>query len=110
MLLGMAVTAALLIWLTRSRLVAVGAIIATLLAPWSFHFTHVSWYPIQIDRFFVSYPTLIAWGVLTSCLITWAILDRKRFRPGDTCSACGYSRVGLTADVPCPECAATPAP
>lgn len=55
------------------------------------------------------YSAALPLWIPTIALGAWPAFRLARRRPGpDACPACGYSRAGLTANAPCPECGEAP--
>lgn len=104
-------TVALLVVMTRSRLVAIvsgaGLVLSTLLIG-----TEARWQPLAgvTPLWFTRLDPWLWHALMGGAAMTWAISARRRAIGPHQCRSCGYDRRGLAPGAPCPECAAPPSP
>lgn len=110
---GTVVVSALVVWIARSWIVAIGFILAV-----SAQFIEASW---TIKAMMGTFPepmilfTLFERGVYTvfslafdiftvGPLLLWAIRERRKSFPSHACQRCGYDLAGIATTSVCPEC------
>jgi len=117
-IIGTVVASALIVWITRSWIVAIGFLLAA-----SAQFVEATWslksmagtLPERMILF-----TLFEGGAYSvfslafdmfifGPLILWAVRERRKSFPPHACQSCGYSLVGIPFESPCPECGQKPA-
>ncbi len=110
--LGVALTAVVLVFLTRCKLVAVLwglAVVLTLFNAVWIHKTNdfppgdvVIFY--AFDMFEYTSFSLVFDLLTMGSLLVWAVLGRRKVLPEHMCESCGYDLAGLEDVTACPEC------
>ncbi len=105
------VSVALLVAMTRSRLVAAAAL-AGLLVSVLIIGTAMRWQPLAglTPLWFTRLDPWLWHALMGGAAMTWAISARRRAIGPHQCRSCGYDRRGLAPGAPCPECASPPSP
>lgn len=52
------------------------------------------------------WPLVLPWPLIGGVLLAWGVRAGRRVTVLERCGVCGYSRVGMPAETPCPECGA----
>lgn len=108
----------LLVWISRSWMVAIGYLLAL-----SAQFVSASWSistlmgtlpePLILFKLFGrgDYSVFsLAFDIFTiGPLLLWAILERRKPAPDRACPGCAYDLAGIPEGAPCPECGKKPA-
>lgn len=110
--LGVVLVGAVLLFVTRSKLVGLmwlGAVLLVAVNAVCYQITGdelpgtvVLFFPF--DFFWFTSYSLIFQLLTVGSVVYWAVAERRRVVPEGGCRACGYDLVGLGADAVCPEC------
>ena len=91
-----------LVFLTRSRLVAIGCAVATLLSLIRNPLDEI-WFWWIVDGMALTMSWALWYAAILIPLYVWAIRQRRMQRPAWMCAACGYDLRGSRGNT-CPEC------
>lgn len=112
-IIGTVVASVLIVWITRSWIVAIGFLLAV-----SAQFIEATWSlksmmgtlpePMMLFTLFErgAYSVFsLAFDIFTfGPLILWAVGERRKSFPSHACQSCGYDLDGIATTAVCPEC------